>query len=309
MPKSELNRKTVLFAAMIPLLVACAPVTAQPGTRVSVGGSVVGGELNSFYLSLGQYYGVPYQDVYYLHQRRIPDYDLPVALFISAHAHVAPGVIVDLRLGGLSWMDIGLRYGIGPDLYYVPVREVYGPPFGHAYGHYKNRNRNQWGGIRLNDDDIVNLVNLRFISERYNYPAEEVMRMRSGGQGYVGIHDELGRRGSARNAQDRERYEKQQRQQQGDGQGRMYREQEQREYQQREAAPGRSQSSREREQEQRQQPGYGHGQGQGQMQREQERDQQGGGAAGKGGGQSGKGKPDKADSKSDKGNAKKSDED
>jgi len=90
-------------------------------------------------------------------------------------------------------MDISLRYGIGPDVYYVPVQNVYGAPYGRAYGYYQNRNRNEWNRIRLADDDVVNLVNLRFISERYGYAPEEVMRMRSSGRSFETIHDEARR--------------------------------------------------------------------------------------------------------------------
>ena len=191
---SMAKKASVLILLAIPLayLSGCV-VSPYPASRVSVGGSVVNGELNSFYFAVGEYYRVPERDVYYLHDRHIPDHDIPVVFFISQHARVTPEVIVNLRLSGLSWMDISLRFGLGSEAYYVPVQKVYGPPYGNAYGYYQNRSRSEWNKIRLADDDVVNLVNLRFISERYNQPPEDVMRMRSSGRGFVNINDDIRR--------------------------------------------------------------------------------------------------------------------
>lgn len=180
----------VLFA--LAALAVGAPA-AQADTRMDLGATIVNGDLRGFYLSLGEYYRVPEREIVVIRDRHIPDYDIPVVLYIAQRAHVAPGVVVDLRLAGNSWMDITLRFGLGPDIYYVPVQRVYGPPYGNAYGYFKNKKRKDWHTIRLADDDVVNLVNLRFISERYGHPPEEVMRMRSAGRSFVAINDELRR--------------------------------------------------------------------------------------------------------------------
>ncbi len=88
-------------------------------------------------------------------------------------------------------MDITLHFGLAPDIYYIPVKSVSGPPYGRAYGHYKNKHRKDWHKIRLVDSEVVDLVNLRFMSEHYGRPPEEVMRMRSGGKSFVMINSEL----------------------------------------------------------------------------------------------------------------------
>jgi hypothetical protein len=196
---------SLLLTIPLTFLAGCVVAPNQPHSRVDVGGSFVNGDLNSFYFSLGEYYHVPERDVIFIHERHIPDHEIPVVLFLSQRARVASSVIINLRLSGNSWMDISLRFGLGPDIYYMPVQNVYGSPYGHAYGHYQNRNRNEWHKIRLADDDVVNLVNLRFISERYGYPAEDVMRLRSSGKHFVNIHDEArrSRQGGEYRQQDR----------------------------------------------------------------------------------------------------------
>ncbi len=162
---------------------------------VDLGLSVGDEGLNGFYLAVGDYYRVPQSEVVVVRDHHVPYYDTPVVFFLAQRAHVAPATIIDLRLRGLSWMDITLHYGLSPEIYYVPVTYVPGPPYGKAYGYYKKLPRKRWKEIRLHDDDVVNLVNLGFISNHYHYKPEEVIRIRSKGKEFVAVHDEL-RRGN-----------------------------------------------------------------------------------------------------------------
>lgn len=43
----------------------------------------------------------------------------------------------------------------------------------------------------LSDDDVINLVNLKFTAEHYGYKPEEIIKMRSTGKGFVVINDEI----------------------------------------------------------------------------------------------------------------------
>ena len=179
-----------LVKLLLSLSLLTTSIAAFSDTRTDVGVSIGNGGINSFYLAIGEYYRVPEREVVFIRERRIPDYDIPVVLFLAERARVEPEVIIDYRLRGRSWMDITLHFGLDPQIYYVPVREVYGPPYGHAYGHYKHKNKRN---IRLDDDDVVNMVNLRFISERYGYAPEEVMRMRSRGDNFIVINEDVRR--------------------------------------------------------------------------------------------------------------------
>jgi hypothetical protein len=160
-------------------------------TQVDAGISIGPEGLRGFYLSVGEYYRVPEREVIVIRERNIPDDELPVVFFLSARAGVEPRVIVDLRLGGMSWYDISIRYKIYPDVYYVPLPVSPGPPYGKAYGYYKKKPKKEWKKIRLSDSDIVNLVNLRFISEHYSYPPEKVIKMRSKGSHFTVINDNV----------------------------------------------------------------------------------------------------------------------
>ena len=113
-----------------------------------------------------------------------------MVFFLASRAHVDPQVIIDLRIRHhMSWLDITFHYGLTPEIYYVPVTRV-GPPYGHAYGHYK-KHKKDYRKVVLVDDDVVNLVNLRFMSDYHGIAAEVVMDRRGRGENFVVMNDEF----------------------------------------------------------------------------------------------------------------------
>ncbi len=147
-------------------------------------------------MAVGDYYHVPEPDVMAVRDRyRLRDEELPVVYFLAARARVAPSVIMTLRLGGRSWLDIGLHYGLDPHVFFVPLRVVpTGPPYGRAYGYYKKfRARSDWHNVALTDREIGDLVNLRFMSDYHGISPDSVMERRGRGEVFVSINDDYGR--------------------------------------------------------------------------------------------------------------------
>ncbi len=95
----------------------------------------------------------------------------------------------------MSWLDITFHYGLTPEIYYVPVMvEKVGPPYGKAYGYYKKYGpTKQWKKVKLSDHEVIDLVNLRFMSEHYRFAPEAVMEMRGRGESFIKINEESGR--------------------------------------------------------------------------------------------------------------------
>jgi hypothetical protein len=178
-------KKIILFIALM-FLVPAASASAQ---GVSTGISISNGELRSFYFAIGDYYRVPESRVVYVKDHyRFPDDELPVVFFLASRAHVDPQVIIDLRVRQrMSWLNITLHYGLTPEIYYVPVKRV-GPPYGNAYGHYKKHGKD-YKKVKLADADVVNLVNLRFMSEYHGVAAEVIMDQRGKGERFVAINE------------------------------------------------------------------------------------------------------------------------
>jgi hypothetical protein len=153
----------------------------------------VSAQIGNFHVAVANYYHVPEREVVVVHERHIPDDDLPVVFFIAREAHVPTTRIIEMREHGRSWWDISVHYGLRPDVYYVPVAYDPGPPYGHAYGLYK-KPRSEWHRIVLSDSDVVNLVQLRFLSEHYAIPAEKVMEARGRNPHVVAMYSDIGER-------------------------------------------------------------------------------------------------------------------
>jgi hypothetical protein len=186
--KEEIMRGLIIILAFIIL----SPIGAAEAS-VDLGVSIGDNGLRGFYIAIGDYYRVPEREVVVVRDRHISDEEKPVVFLLAQRAHVSPSAIVDLRLAGRSWLDISLHFGFGPEIFYVPVREtvVIGPPYGKAYGYYKKKPKKQWRTIALSDADVVNLVNLKFVSDHYKYAPEKVMKLREGGKDFVAINDDV----------------------------------------------------------------------------------------------------------------------
>ncbi len=146
------------------------------GSNFDIGVSGTDGKIDGFSLSIGDYYRVPQREVVVL-ERRIPREEVGVAYYLARHAHRDVGYITDLRLRGQSWWDITLRLGLDPrTIYVVNTGRSYGPPYGKSYGYDKKH--------RLHDREIVDLVNVRFLSDYHRISPGQVIERRRGGDHY-----------------------------------------------------------------------------------------------------------------------------
>ncbi len=177
-------KKIVLFIFF--LFLFSNPLYSQTSFSISVKD-----EESGFIFSISNFYKVPEREVIIIKNRGIPEEELPVVFFIASKAKVKPQTIIDLRLKGLSWMDISIKFGLTADAYYVPIKGEVGPPFGKAYGHFKKHHKHKWKEIRLDDDDIINLVNLKFISEYHGIEPDIIIREKAEGKRYVVIDKEF----------------------------------------------------------------------------------------------------------------------
>jgi hypothetical protein len=173
-----------IISGFFVLLIAASPPSFA-ATSASAEASKGDKDIRSFRVSIGEYYHVPQREVVAIQERGISEEELPVVFFIAQRAHVKPGAVVALRLRGMKWMDITLQYGLSPDIYYVPLRAS--PPYGHAYRYYIKHPKGDWKRGALRDADIVNQVNLKFISEHHRYAPEKVMKYRAQGKSFVVI--------------------------------------------------------------------------------------------------------------------------
>lgn len=139
--------------------------------------------IDGFSLSVGNYYRVPQQEIMVI-ERSIPHEEMSVVYYLARQSHRDARFITDLRVRGLSWWDISFRLGLDPrTLYVVESRRYSGPPYGNAYGYDKHRKH------RLGDAEIVDLVNLRFLSNYHHISTDEVIDRRRRGENYNHINE------------------------------------------------------------------------------------------------------------------------
>ncbi len=120
------------------LMLAALPMRtdAQPriGFRLEIGTPPV----DQYYVSLGEYYGVPYHDIWVMHNAGVVDEDMPLILYIYTHSQYSLRQIYSLRLNGATWENLSNWCG-------VPLYgDRGGPPYGNAYGYYRHGPGNHW---------------------------------------------------------------------------------------------------------------------------------------------------------------------
>jgi len=125
-------------------------------------------------------------------ERGLPDVELPVVGLIAARASVPLESVVDLRLGGMAYADITVRFDLSPEIFYVPFDADPGPPYGNAWGHFRKTPRERWRTLRLPDADVVQYANLRLCVDRYRVAPGDVVALRRKGHDYAVIHRDLG---------------------------------------------------------------------------------------------------------------------
>ncbi len=146
-----------------------------------------------FYYGVSNYYQVPKDEVLAVHSRLAPE-EVPVAFHIAARANVSPIEVAEARAAGHGWVEVGQRYGVGPAAFHVPMERAPGPPYGNAWGYYRNKPQHEWDTIRLTDREVVDLVNLRFLSEHYGLDRHDIVHRRSLGHGHDRIATDVSKR-------------------------------------------------------------------------------------------------------------------
>ncbi len=127
---------------------------------------------------------------YYETQKIFNDDYAPVAAFIAAKALVSPTEVNKIFINSnKDWSKVMLHFNIAPSSLFLPVPTGYkvGPPYGKAYGYWKKYQGNPKYKIKLDSNDINNLVNLNIIHGYYKTPAADIIKYRCEGNSFKWI--------------------------------------------------------------------------------------------------------------------------
>jgi len=174
------NAKHWLLCA--PLLVLAAMGTARAVTADVAVGVEVGDDARIFLNLTNQTWRpAPTMVTTVIHESRYPENDFPVISFLAFHSHRSPTFIMNLHNGGASWSDIFYQLNVSPSVLFVGIDRDPGPPYGKAWGYWKNHRR---PGVReryrFADRDIVGLVKVQTVSRHFGMSPLRVIQGQPG---------------------------------------------------------------------------------------------------------------------------------
>lgn len=155
----------------------------------------VGQAVREAYLrTVAEFFRLPLEEVVLIADGGLPPDEVPVLLFLAQRAGVSPDALAGLRGGGRSWMDVAARYGLGAQIFHVALPED--QPMGllgRAMALYRTTPARDWPGLRLEDEEIVGLVNLRVLSQQVQVAPLQVLRCRESAGSFVACYPRLRR--------------------------------------------------------------------------------------------------------------------
>lgn len=148
----------------------------------------------AYFDAVADFFKMPLGEVVILGDWELADDEIPAVLFVARQAGVSPEALVALRRSGRSWTALIQRYGIGAPSLHVPIRDQ--APAGAlaaAYDQYRATPVAEWSAIRLTDNDVIALVNVRVIAQTLDLSAEAVVRETASITSYVELFAQLSR--------------------------------------------------------------------------------------------------------------------
>jgi hypothetical protein len=110
---------------------------------------------------------------------KAPESEFPVVLFLANEANVSLSVVWNLKMKGLTWVQVMSSLGVPPQRVFVEMPRDPGPPYGKAYGHWKNHPKER---VVLTDDDVFYWVNVRSMARYFGVEPSVVAGWRDSGR-------------------------------------------------------------------------------------------------------------------------------
>jgi len=190
----QIRTQVYCFVLFLAVLLTSSLVQNQVGeTRPAQAPARAAADAGPFLAAVSEHFQVPRGQVQELIAGGLEPSQVVVACFIAQRALRQPGEIAVQRRDGRSWREIAVANGLGPEQFYTPLPFGDRKPFVNVHALYHQQPRSQWSweSVPLDDRDVENLVNLRFVSERSGEQAPEVLRLRSQGLDFPSIHQLL----------------------------------------------------------------------------------------------------------------------
>ena len=140
----------------------------------------------AFLRAVGEHFGTPRREVLVLSRWGLSAKEIPVVLRLSKRAGVSPDVVVARRRHGDGWMQIARGYSVHAGDFHVPIDGSFGflDP---VYERFNARSTSEWREVSLSDEEVVGLVNVRFLSRALGMSPGRVVEAMGDGRDVVGV--------------------------------------------------------------------------------------------------------------------------
>ena len=168
--------------ALAGILLCLAAPTALEAQRGGTGKT----DEAAFLRAVGEHFGTPQSEVQVLSRWSFSAREIPVVLRLAKRAGVSPDVVVSQRRRGDSWLEIAHGYSVHAGDFHVPID---GSPgfLNAAYERFSARAASEWRDISLSDEEVVGLVNIRFLSRALDVRPGRVIEAMGDGKDIVGV--------------------------------------------------------------------------------------------------------------------------
>ncbi|MCE1248386.1 MAG: hypothetical protein LWY06_17230 [Firmicutes bacterium] len=180
--------KKYIIAAV---LVCIAALTCRIATAQETDKSVLWSEASNMTYFMAKYYNADKQVVMILGKTLENDDDVSVCLHLGQSTGIHPQNIMGLKRSGMAWKEAmkSVSFPVSKLFTDVGMYEIFGVParFKHAYNEFKKWQGDAGYEMDLTDDDVRDLVQLRFAVQNCGMSAIEAMRKRNSGTSWTNI--------------------------------------------------------------------------------------------------------------------------
>ncbi|HEU4402906.1 MAG TPA: hypothetical protein VFT43_12455 [Candidatus Polarisedimenticolia bacterium] len=166
---------------LLALVLLCSGLTARAGVFYDASLGLDVGDDARIFLNITNDYYAPQATVATRIVQRCPrpENDFPVIMLLARASHRPPDAILQLWLTNRSWADIMFELNVPPSVLFVGLNRDPGPPYGKAWGRYKEHHGR--GPLVISDRDVVELAKLQIASGYYHVNPYSVIAERQKG--------------------------------------------------------------------------------------------------------------------------------
>jgi len=158
--------------------------------------SLVAGQVDAarqaYFRAVAEYFSMTPAEVSILSEWSLPADEVPVVLFVARRAGVSPDALVALRRSGSGWARLIDRYHLDAGHFHVPLSATADRGrLARAYEQFAAVPPERWGGVSLQDQEIVDLVNLRIVAQTLRMRPGDVLTRAAPGTTWVQLYGRL----------------------------------------------------------------------------------------------------------------------